>query len=527
MSDLWSGQRALGTKAVEPLAVRMRPRNLDEIEGQRHILGEGGGGGGGEGVPASGHRGIKRERSPDAQDRRPLLRRMLDAGALTSIILHGPPGTGKTTLAEVIALHLKRHFVRENAANVSVKRIREVIDDAVRRLENSGGRDRTILFLDEIHRFSKSQQDVLLEDVERGRVTLIGATTENPLFAVNSALVSRSTVFRLEPLSEADVEAVVRRAIADKDRGYGGLNLAVTDEAVAHWAKLSEGDARRALTALEVAVLSAVGDSGPGGSGLRPVSAGAAGGSLRGASDDMESTVGTGQRPVPPGAAPPGTVLIDLAAAEQSIQRKAIVYSGDGDEHYDTISAMIKSVRGSDPDAALYWIAKMLEAGEDPRFIARRLAILASEDIGNADPRAIMVAEAAWSLSERLGMPECRITLAQCAVYLALAPKSNASYSAIDAALEDVREGRTVPVPVFLRDGNKVASVGTARDGRGYEYSHDAARRTSIGGVTEQDYLGVDRRYYEPEGIGAEKLLKERLEEVRRARESGREQGGA
>lgn len=432
----------------------MRPRTLDEIAGQRHILGD---------VPSG------TDAKPVA---RPLLRRMLDAGTLTSIILHGPPGTGKTTLAEVIAGHTKRAFVRENAANVSVKRIREIVDEAVRRLENGGGR--TILFLDEIHRFSKSQQDVLLEDVERGQLTLIGATTENPLFAVNSALVSRSTLFRLEPLSIEDVSVVVRRAIADPDRGYGRIPLKVTDDAVLHWATMSDGDARRALTALEVAVLSLAKD-------------------------------GTGFE-------------IDLAMAEQSIQQKAIVYSGDGDEHYDTISAMIKSVRGSDPDAAVYWIAKMLEAGEDPRFVARRLAILASEDIGNADPRAIMVAEAAWSLTERIGLPECRITLSQCAIYLALAPKSNASYRAIDDAMADVRAGRTQPVPVFLRDGNKAVSAGTARDGRGYEYSHDAANKTSIGGVTTQDYLGVAKRYYTPEGLGAEKLLKERLEEVRNAR---------
>ncbi|MFM9958638.1 MAG: replication-associated recombination protein A [Phycisphaerales bacterium] len=504
MSDLWSGQRAAGLKAVEPLAVRMRPRTLGEIAGQAHILGEGGD----EGTEARRHIGTKGAA-------RPLLRRMLEAGSLTSIILHGPPGTGKTTLAEVIAAHLKRHFVRENAANVSVKRIREVVEDAARRLENSGGKDRTILFLDEIHRFSKSQQDVLLEDVERGRVTLIGATTENPMFAVNSALVSRSTVFRLEPLSEEDIEKVVRGALADAERGYGGLALTVTDEAIAHWARLSEGDARRALTALEVAVLSGSGGSAPGGTGLRPVSGSTP--DHAGAHGDTDASVSTGRRPVPPQG-----IVIDLAAAEQSIQHKALVYAGDGDEHFDTISAMIKSVRGSDPDAAVYWIAKMLEAGEDPRYIARRLAVLASEDIGNADPRGIMVAEAAWSLTERLGMPECRITLAQCAIYLALAPKSNASYKAIDAALEDVREGRTIPVPRFLRDGHKVESVGTPRDAYGYQYSHDASSKTSIGGVTSQDYLGVEKRYYLPDGIGAEKVMKERLEEVRGAREGTR-----
>lgn len=475
MSDLWSGQRESALRKVEPLASRLRPRTLDEFVGQEHILGKG--------IEASSHQGAK-------SDERPLLRRMIEAGTLTSIILHGPPGTGKTTLAEVIANTTKRHFVRENAANVSVKRIREIVDDAVRRLQDSGGSDRTILFLDEIHRFSKSQQDVLLGDVEHGRITLIGATTENPMFAVNSALVSRSTVFRLESLSEEAIGKLLRRAVSDPERGYGKLNLTVTDDAIAHWAKMSDGDARRALTALEVAVNS-----------VTPPPLG------RGLGAGTSST----------------SLLIDLHVAEQSIQHKAIVYSGDGDQHYDTISAFIKSLRGSDPDAAIYWLALMLEAGEDPRFIARRMAILASEDIGNADPRAIMVADATWSLVERIGMPEARITLAQCVTYLALAPKSNASYLAIDAALSDVREGRTRAVPIFLRDPNKVESVGSAVEGKGYEYSHDSEVRTSIGGITSQSYLGVEQRYYDPAGVGAEDVLKRRLEEVRAAREALRE----
>jgi len=465
MADLWAPQRDRALKAAEPLALRMRPRSLDEFVGQEHLIG----------------------RPDDPSESRPLLRRMIEGGTLTSIILHGPPGTGKTTLAEVIANTTGRNFVRENAANVSVKRIREIIDDAVRRLQDSGGRSRTILFLDEIHRFSKSQQDVLLGDVEHGRITLIGATTENPMFAVNAALVSRSTVFRLELLDEPAVAALLRRAIADPERGYGRLGLTVTDDAIAHWASTSDGDARRALTALEVAVNSITTTAPPPGGATRDARA---------------------------------PLTIDLAAAEQSIQSKSIVYDGTGDQHYDAISAMIKSVRGSDPDAALYWIALMLEAGEDPRFIARRLAILASEDIGNADPRAIMVAEAAWSLTERIGMPEARITLGQCAIYLALAPKSNASYRAIDAAIEDVREGRTRPVPIYLRDPNKPASAGSPAEGKGYEYAHDSEHRTSIGGITGQDYLGVEQRYYTPGGIGAEEILKRRLEEVRAAREA-------
>ncbi|MEM8834620.1 MAG: replication-associated recombination protein A [Planctomycetota bacterium] len=453
MADLWSGQRESARSGVMPLALRMRPRTLDEFAGQRHLLGE-----------------------PGSTDR-PLLRRMIESGAMTSILLHGPPGTGKTTLAEVIAHATDRRFVRENAASVGVKRIREITDEAARIIEESEGARRTILFLDEIHRFSKSQQDVLLEDVERGLITLIGATTENPLFAVNSALVSRSTLFRLEPLEHGDVVRVLRRALSDDVRGYGARDLRVSDEAIEHWAEMSDGDARRALTAMEVAVLSAPQE---------------------------------------------GTVTIGLAEAEQSAQRKAIVYDRAGDAHYDHASALIKSVRGSDPDAAVYWLALMLEAGEDPRFIARRLAILASEDIGNADPRAIVIADAAWSLTERIGMPECRITLSQCATYLALAPKSNRAYLAIDEALKDVRAGRAVEVPIEIRDGTKAESVGSAKHGEGYEYSHNADVRTSIGGVTGQSYLGVSKRYYEPSDIGAERVLKERLEEVRRAREGQR-----
>lgn len=402
---------------------------------------------------------------------------MLRAGTLTSLLFHGPPGTGKTTLAEVVARDVKAKFIRENAASVGVARIREVISDAGRRLEEHAGR--TILFLDEIHRFSKSQQDVLLGDVERGVIVLIGATTENPFFAVNSALVSRSTVFRLEPLSEEDITTLLRRAVGDTERGFGALRLQVDDEAIAHWSHLCDGDARRALTALEVAVLS----------------------KLKRAA-----------------AAEPGAVSITLLDAQESIQRKALVYHGHGDEHYDVISAMIKSIRGSDPDAAVYWLARMIEAGEDPRFLARRLAIFASEDVGNADPRAVAVAEACWSLVERIGMPEARITLSQCATYLALAPKSNAAYRAIDAALADVREGRTIPVPIFLRDPHKIESVGSDPEGAGYQYSHSRGAETSIGGVTGQDYLGVEKRYYEPSDRGYEKIQRERLEEVRRTR---------
>lgn len=484
MADLWSPARDQARAGVEPLAVRMRPRTLDEFAGQRHLLGAA-------------------AVEPGARNERPLLRRMIEAGTMTSIILHGPPGTGKTTLARLIADAAGRVFIRENAANVSVKRIREIIDEATRRIE-SGGK-RTILFLDEIHRFSRSQQDVMLDDVERGLVTLIGATTENPLFAVNAALVSRSTVFQLEPLTPEEVIEVLKRAVADPERGYGRLHLQVTDEALHHWATICEGDARRALNALEVAVLSA------------------------GRSPD-----GTERAQLPPGTSrpaagdsrPASSIIIDLAAAEQSIQRKMIAYDHTGDEHYDTISAFIKSVRGSDPDAAVYWLAVMLEAGEDPRFIARRLAILAGEDIGNADPRGIMIADAAWTLTERIGMPECRIILSQATTYLALAPKSNAAYQAVNEAMEDVRKQRIQPVPIHLRDPNKARSVGSAEEGRGYEYSHDSADRTTIGGVSGQSYLGVERSYYRPKDIGAERVLLERLEEVRRARGTSGEPPG-
>lgn len=501
VSDLFAQRRLDAIRSAEPLAVRMRPRTLDELAGQQHILGPG-----------------------------KLLRRMLDAGSLSSVLLYGPPGVGKTTLAEVIARTLKRHFERENAASVGVARIREITQAAERRLADNG--QRTILFLDEIHRFSRSQQDVLLSDVERGIITLIGATTENPLFAVNSALVSRSTLLKLEPLSEADIISLLRRAISDPDRGFGKLPLTVTDDALSVWARLSDGDARRALSALEVAVRS----SRPQGPAHEqppqdPPRAAQRPDALQPLQEDRphHAQAATPQPAGPTGSIGPAgqtvqAIVIDRAAAEESIQQKAANYDGTGDEHYDTISAFIKSIRGSDPDAAIYWLARMLDAGEDPRFIARRLAILASEDIGNADPRAITIAESTWQLVERLGMPECRITLSQCAIYLSLASKSNASYLAIEAALADVRAGRTIAVPGAIKDRRVRAASekGGIDEGQTYRYSHNAETTGpagDIGGVTAQDYLGVNKRYYNPTQRGTEKLMAERLDILRAERD--------
>ena len=449
MPDLWAPQKADRRRAVEPLASRMRPRTLDEFAGQSHFLGPG-----------------------------RLLRRMLDADRLTSLIFYGPPGTGKTTLAELIATRSNAHFDRGNAAAVGVKDVRFVLDAARDRLENDGRR--TLFFLDEIHRFNKAQQDVLLGDVERGVITLIGATTENPYFSVNSALVSRSHVFQFEPLTEEEVLALLRRAIADDERGYGKLDLTVTDDALHHWASVCDGDARRALSALEVAVLS----EGAEGSGAK-------------GSSEAARPADSAPRPLGP-LAPP--ITIDLPTAQASTQGKAQHYDRAGDEHYDAISAFIKSVRGSDPDAAIYWLARMLVAGEDPMFIARRIAILASEDVGNADPRGITVAAAAYDITHRVGLPECRIPLAQATIYLATAPKSNASYAAINAAMEDVKNQRTVPVPKSLR------SARNRKDGT-YQYAHD-----SDTGYVDQDYLGVDKTYYTPTTRGYEQRIGEYLQ---------------
>jgi len=397
---------------------------------------------------------------------------MLEADRMTSVIFWGPPGTGKTTLAEIIARTTGRHFERAVASDVGVAEVRRVITEAERRLGNDG--TKTIFFLDEIHRFARNQQDVLLASVERGIITLIGTTTENPNFSVNAALNSRSTLFRFEALGEDDIAEMIRRAISD-DRAFNNIAVTIDDDAIAHWARISDGDARRALNALEVAVLS-----------------------------QHRETASNG-RPV----------HIDLPTAEQSIQAKALVYDGTGDEHYDVISAFIKSMRGGDPDAAVYWLARMLEAGEDPRFIARRISILASEDIGNADPNAIQIAAAAWQITERVGMPECQLTLAQAAIYMATAPKSNASALAIWAAMKDVRENRTIPVPKDLRDAH-YAGAKNLGHGENYVYPHDSAD-----GFVPQEYFGVDRVFYSPTDRGHEMEIRRRLADWRSRTSSG------
>lgn len=449
--DLFHDVRRKNLDRVAPLAVRMRPRTLDEFAGQQHFLGPG-----------------------------KLLRRMLEADRLSSVIFYGPPGTGKTTLAQLIANYSKSHFEQVNAAGVGVKEVRAILDAARERLSNGG--KRTVLFLDEIHRFNRSQQDILLPDVENGLILLVGATTENPFFSVNSPLVSRSQIFQFSPLSEEEIRTLIYRAVADPERGFGRLKIDIDPKAVDLWATMSDGDARRALTALEVAVMS------------------------------QEAEKAEGSRQMAEGAIPAITITLDTA--EQSIQRKAIVYDGTGDEHYDAASALIKSMRGSDPDAAVYWVARMLEAGEDPRFIARRIAILASEDIGNADPQALLVAAAAYDVVAKIGMPEAQLTLGQAAIYMATAPKSNASALAIWAAMKDVREGRTIPVPKHLRDSHY---KGSAQLGHGadYKYAHDYE-----GGHVQQDYLGVDRTYYTPTNRGYEARIAARMEDLKRKSEA-------
>ena len=430
------------TNTHAPLASRMRPRTLDEYVGQSHILAPG-----------------------------QLLRRAIEADRIQSLIFYGPPGTGKTSLAQIIAHHTRNKFERLSGVESNVADMRRVLAAAANRLANTG--QPTILFIDEIHRFNKAQQDVLLPDVESGVVRLIGATTHNPFFFVNSPLVSRSQIFELQPLNEQDLLILLRRAVSDGERGLGHMRIRADDGALEHLARISDGDARKALNALEIAALT----TAPG---------------------------------------PDGFIHITLQISEQSIQKKAIVYDGDGDAHYDTISAFIKSMRGSDPDATLYWLAKMIHAGEDPRFITRRMLIAAAEDVGLADPMALVLTAAAHEAAEFVGWPEARIPIAEAAIYIATANKSNSAYLAIDAALADVRAGRTLPVPTHLRDSHYKGAKQLGH-GEGYQYSHDHPEH-----FVPQDYLGAFKRYYEPTDQGVEKKIRERVERWRQLAEEMR-----
>ena len=475
--DLFAKQRENALRRVQPLAVRMRPTTLDEFVGQEHFLGPG-----------------------------KLLRRLLDADRLSSAIFYGPPGTGKTTLAEIIAGRTQAAFESANAAAIGVKEVREILKQARDRLET--GRRRTVLFLDEIHRFNRAQQDVLLGDVEDGIVILIGATTENPFFTVNSALVSRSQIFQFEPLSETHIKALMRRALSDPKRGLGNRAATITDEALDFLATTSDGDARRALNAIEVAVLSQQDGDAPA-SKAEPNNSAVAPASRRW--EHGRDAHATDTSRVSNAASP--SCSITLAIAQDSIQRKAIVYDGTGDEHYDAASALIKSMRGSDPDATVYWLARMLEAGEDPRFVARRIAICAAEDVGNADPMALVLANAAVQTTVFVGLPECQLPLAQAAIYIACAPKSNASATAIWSATKDVKEGRTNPVPKHLRDSHYRGSKRLGH-GEGYKYAHDAPE-----GIVAQDYLGVDKTYYRPTDRGQEKAMADYLRKFKALRD--------
>lgn len=418
-----------------PLAARMRPRTIDEVIGQEHIIGKG-----------------------------TLLRRAIEADRLTPMIFFGPPGTGKTTLSKVIANTTSATFEQLNAVIAGIKDVREVVQRAKDRLKYE--QEKTVLFIDEIHRFNKGQQDALLPFVEDGTVILIGATTENPMFEVNPALLSRSRLFRLESLTNEAIKKVLETAISDKDRGFGSYSIHITNEAIEHLINVSNGDARTALNALELAILT---------------------------TDPNEE----------------GTIYINLEIAEASIQKRVLQYDKSGDQHYDTISAFIKSMRGSDPDATLYWLAKMIYAGEDPRFIARRIYVHAAEDVGLADPNALLVAQSAAYAVEFIGMPEARIPLAEAALYIATAPKSNAVITGIDAALDRVEKEKTGDTPIHLRDAH-YKGASKLGHGDGYKYPHNYEHH-----YVPQQYLPdtlKDKTFYEPSANGYEKTIQKRLD---------------
>jgi len=457
--DLFDSVRADNRQLARPLAARMRPRTLDEYVGQEHFLGPG-----------------------------KLLRRMLQADRLNSLVFYGPPGCGKTALAHVIANQTKSLFRPMNAVSAGIKDVREVLTQARHDLEDRG--KRTILFLDEIHRFNRSQQDVLLPDVEEGVVILIGATTQNPFFAINTPLLSRSQIFSFEALTREHIRKVIHNALADKERGLGDTPVSLTDDALAFLCEVSDGDARRALTALEIGVKSMLASGG----------------------HQPADSEGANQR----ADARRSPVVFDLALAQDSIQRKVLDFDPTGDTHYDVASAFIKSLRGSDPQAGVYWLARMLESGEDPRFVARRLVIFASEDVGNADPQALLVANAAWDAVERVGLPECQLNLSHAVCYLATAPKSNACTVAIGTATKDVKEGRTLPVPKHLRDSHH---KGAKQFGHvGYQYAHDGD-----GGWVDQEYIPSEAVYYSPTDRGFEATIRERMAEIERRRKENRE----
>ena len=436
--DLFDYMREQNKETSGPLASRMRPTTLDEVVGQQHIVGK---------------------------DK--LLYRAIKADKLSSIIFYGPPGTGKTTLAKVIAHTTSAEFMQINATSAGKKDMEEVVEQA----KNNQGmyQRKTILFIDEIHRFNKGQQDYLLPFVEDGTIILIGATTENPYFEVNGALLSRSVIFELKSLDKEDIRILLRRAVTDEERGMGAYHAVLEPDAEDFLADISNGDARAALTAIELGVLTTE------------------------RSED-------------------GKIHITLDVAQECIQKRAVRYDKMGDQHYDTISAFIKSIRGSDPDAAVYYLARMLYAGEDIRFIARRMMISASEDVGNADPNALNVAVSAALAVERIGMPEARIILAQAATYLASAPKSNASYLAVDRATECMKQTMTAPVPVHLQDSHYKGSEKLGH-GLGYLYAHNYPNH-----YVEQQYLPdalKDEVFYEPTEIGYEKQIKEHLQFLR------------
>ena len=441
--DLFQYMRENNMEKESPLAARMRPRTLDEVVGQQHIIGK---------------------------DK--LLYRAISADKLNSIILYGPPGTGKTTLAKVIANTTKAEFTQINATIAGKKDMEEVVSKAKDNLGMYG--KKTILFIDEIHRFNKGQQDYLLPFVEDGTVVLIGATTENPYFEVNGALISRSIIFELKPLSSDDIKELLNRAVTDTERGMGSYKAVLDEDAADFLADIADGDARHALNAIELGIM-------------------------------------TTERSAD------GLIHITREVAEECIQRKVARYDKDGDNHYDTISAFIKSMRGSDPDAAVYYLARMLDAGEDPKFIVRRMMVCASEDVGNADPQALQVAVAASLAVERLGMPEARITLAQAVTYIATAPKSNAAYLAVDEAIQTVRETGNLPIPPHLQDAH-YKSAGKLGHGIGYKYAHDYKDH-----YVKQQYLPYElngKEFYNPTGNGYELKIKEHMKRLRERADS-------